>query len=99
MPALNGLAEGKSPVRIFDSLDEAVTGANAVMMLRIQKERISTTPIPDADEYHEKWGLKAMHLDLAEPGCRVLHPGPMNLGVEISPEVTNSSQYFMLLII
>lgn len=92
MPSLDGLADRDIPVRVFDSLDEAVTGANAIMMLRIQKERISTTPIPDADEYHEKWGLSAKHLDLAEPGCRVLHPGPMNLGVEISPEVTDGSQ-------
>lgn len=77
---------------ICGSLDEAVRGANAIMMLRIQKERITGLDIPDADVYHREWGLNADRLDLASEGCFVLHPGPMNRGVEISSEVADSRQ-------
>jgi aspartate carbamoyltransferase catalytic subunit len=85
----DGTTEG---TRVFDSLDEAVRGANAIMMLRIQKERIQGMNIPDAGEYHREWGLDASRLGLAESGCRVLHPGPMNRGVEIASGVADSSQ-------
>mgnify|MGYP001822702536 FL=1 len=76
---------------VFTSLDDAIQGANAIMMLRIQKERISGLHIPDADEYHREWGLTADRLNLAEPGCHVLHPGPMNRGVEIASGVADGS--------
>lgn len=92
LPSLESLAENTAPVKVFDSLDEAVTGANAIMMLRIQKERISDTPIPDAGHYHQTWGLTSARLELAGPGCRVMHPGPMNLDVEISREVATGPQ-------
>ncbi|HET6591357.1 MAG TPA: aspartate carbamoyltransferase catalytic subunit [Xanthomonadales bacterium] len=78
--------------RVFNDLDSAVRGANAIMMLRIQKERISGLHIPDGGEYHREWGLTRERLDSAEPGCVVLHPGPMNRGVEISSEVADSPQ-------
>ena len=77
---------------VFDRLDDAVSGANAIMMLRIQKERISGLDIPDAEEYHREWGLDVRRIGLAEEGCFVLHPGPMNRGVEISSEVADSSR-------
>ncbi len=78
--------------KVFDDLDAAVEGANAIMMLRIQKERISGLDIPDADEYHREWGLNAGRLGLASQGCHVLHPGPMNRGVEIASGVADGSQ-------
>lgn len=78
--------------QVFSDLDSAVRGANAIMMLRIQKERISGLHIPDADQYHREWGLNRERLALAEKGCVVLHPGPMNRGVEISSEVADSPQ-------
>ena len=78
--------------QVFDNLDEAIRGANAIMMLRIQKERISGLHIPEADAYHRQWGLTEERLQLAEPGCFVLHPGPMNRGVEISSGVADSPQ-------
>ena len=77
---------------VYDDLDEAVRGANAIMMLRIQKERISGLDIPDSDEYHREWGLDAGRLGLASEGCFVLHPGPMNRGVEIASAVADSRQ-------
>lgn len=77
---------------VFDRLDDAIRGANAIMMLRIQKERISGLHIPSADEYHREWGLSEERLAMAEPGCFVLHPGPMNRGVEIASAVADSPQ-------
>jgi aspartate carbamoyltransferase catalytic subunit len=77
---------------VYNDLDSAVRGANAIMMLRIQKERISGLDIPDAAQYHREWGLNRERLDLADKDCVVLHPGPMNRGVEISSEVADSPQ-------
>jgi aspartate carbamoyltransferase catalytic subunit len=78
--------------QVYNDLDSAVRGANAIMMLRIQKERISGLDIPDAAQYHREWGLNRERLDLADKNCVVLHPGPMNRGVEISSEVADSPQ-------
>lgn len=89
MPGPNLMAAGGSALSVHDRLDEAVRGANAIMMLRIQKERIQGAEIPEASEYHRQWGLRAEHLTLAEPGCKVLHPGPMNRGVEIASDVAD----------
>jgi len=77
---------------VYDNLDTAINGANAIMMLRIQKERISGLDIPDADEYHREWGLSEERLSLASSGCHVLHPGPMNRGVEIASGVADGGQ-------
>jgi aspartate carbamoyltransferase catalytic subunit len=74
---------------VYNNLDDALRGANAVMMLRIQKERITGLDIPDAEDYHRKWGLSAERLELAGTGCHILHPGPMNRGVEIASEVAD----------
>ncbi|HKJ17707.1 MAG TPA: aspartate carbamoyltransferase catalytic subunit [Xanthomonadales bacterium] len=89
VPPIAELADGNAPVTCHDKLEDAVKGANAIMMLRIQKERIIDVNVPGADEYHHKWGLRQEHLELAAPGCRVLHPGPMNRGVEIASEVAD----------
>lgn len=77
---------------VYGDLDEAIRGANAIMMLRIQKERISGLEIPGDSKYHRQWGLDSERLGLAGEGCFVLHPGPMNRGVEISSEVADSRQ-------
>jgi len=81
--------EGHDAVSVSDSLEHVVKDVNAIMMLRIQKERITGLHIPSADEYHLRWGLRPEHLELASQGCRVLHPGPMNRGVEISSQVAD----------
>jgi aspartate carbamoyltransferase catalytic subunit len=91
LPGPQTLADLGPQITVFECLEEAVQGANAIMMLRIQKERITEMAIPDAAEYHAAWGLKPEHLEKAEPGCRVLHPGPMNRGVEIASEVADGS--------
>lgn len=77
---------------VFSDFDSAIRGANAIMMLRIQKERISGLEIPFVDEYHRDWGLDTRRLAQAEAGCLVMHPGPMNRGVEIATEVADGPQ-------
>jgi aspartate carbamoyltransferase catalytic subunit len=78
--------------RVFTDFDQALDGANVIMMLRIQKERISGLNIPDASDYHRDWGLTRSRLALAAPECRVLHPGPINRGVEIASDVADGPQ-------
>ena len=77
---------------VYDNLDAALDEADVVIMLRIQKERISGLNIPAADEYHRDWGLTAKRLARAAPHCRVLHPGPINRGVEIASDVADGPQ-------
>jgi aspartate carbamoyltransferase catalytic subunit len=79
-------------VRLCTSLDEAVSGANVVMMLRIQKERFGQLQQPDEGAYFEAWGLTAKRLARAAADCVVLHPGPVNRGVEIASEVADGGQ-------
>jgi aspartate carbamoyltransferase catalytic subunit len=76
-------------VRIFGRLDDALRGADVVIMLRIQKERISGLEIPGAADYHREWGLTEDRLALAPAHCRVLHPGPINREVEIATAVAD----------
>ena len=79
-------------VDYFTSLDEAVTGADVVMMLRIQRERFESMAVPDEKTYFETWGLTPGRLELASPACVVLHPGPVNRGIEIASEVADGPQ-------
>jgi aspartate carbamoyltransferase catalytic subunit len=66
------------------------------MMLRIQKERMPTTLIPDDDAYHRAWGLTAARLAKAKPDCIVMHPGPVNRGVELADEVMDGPRSVIL---
>jgi len=78
--------------RVTCDLEEALRGANVVMMLRIQLERQKAGLFPTLREYSQLFGLTAARLKLAEPDCLVLHPGPINRGIEISAEVADSVQ-------
>lgn len=71
------------------SIDEAIAGADAVMMLRVQRERLDEELGDAPGEYLRLYGLTAERLALAAPGAVVLHPGPMNRGVEIADEVAD----------
>src|SRR5690606_7375638 len=70
----------------------AIEGADVVMMLRIQQERLGTALFPTTREYSKIWGLNSARLKLAKPGALVMHPGPMNRGVEISEDVAARQQ-------
>lgn len=73
----------------YDDLAEAARGANVLMGLRIQLERQDAGLFPSVAEYHRFYGLSRDILKLAEPGCIVMHPGPMNRGVEISTDLAD----------
>jgi aspartate carbamoyltransferase catalytic subunit len=84
------------PVEVFSNLNEAVKGVDAVMCLRLQLERQKDGLLPDLREYSRTFGLGARHLELANPDVRVMHPGPMNRGVEISSELADSAGSLVL---
>lgn len=76
-------------VRVTTSIDEAVEGADVVMMLRIQQERMYGHFFPSVREYFSLFGLTRARLNRASPDVIVMHPGPMNRGVEIDSEVAD----------
>ena len=78
-------------------LREAVEGADAVVMLRIQHERIGEPLIPGTREYSKLWGLNEKKAaEWLTPTCAILHPGPINRGVELSPEVADGDRSIIL---
>jgi aspartate carbamoyltransferase catalytic subunit len=74
------------------NLDDALVGADAVMMLRIQQERMNAAYFPTIHEYSRRYGLNQARVNLMNQGAIVMHPGPMNRGVEITSEVADSPQ-------
>lgn len=85
-------AESNGVVELCTTLDDAVTGADVVIMLRIQRERLGQLAAPDTDVYFRNWGLTPERMALADEACLVLHPGPVNRGVEIASEVADGPQ-------
>ena len=83
-------------VRVEYDLKRAVKEADVVMMLRIQKERGGTTYIPSTKEYSFLYGLKKDYVDTAADDVIVMHPGPMNRGVEITDEVADGPSSVIL---
>ncbi|WP_426287092.1 aspartate carbamoyltransferase catalytic subunit [Luteibacter sp. E-22] len=79
-------------VTYHEDFDEAIEGANVIIMLRLQKERMAATDLPDEAAYFERFGLDTRRLALAAKGCLVMHPGPINRGIEIAPEVADGAQ-------
>lgn len=73
-------------------VEEAVRDADVVMVLRLQLERQQRGLFPSAREYSRLWGITRERLDLAKPDALLMHPGPMNRGIEISSEVADSPQ-------
>lgn len=76
---------------VTEDFDAALDGANVVIMLRIQKERMAAALLPADADYFAHYGLDARRLALAEPDCMVLHPGPINRGVEIAGDVADGA--------
>ncbi len=76
-------------IEAFSDFDAALEGADVVMMLRLQNERMSGAFIPSTREYHLRYGLTAERLKRAQPDALVMHPGPMNRGIEITSEVAD----------
>lgn len=84
-------------VRIFHDLDEALEGCDAVMALRMQKERMDGGLIPSDREYAALYGLNHDRLERAAPDCLVMHPGPMNRGVEIDGALADDPERAVIL--
>ncbi|WP_132999102.1 aspartate carbamoyltransferase catalytic subunit [Luteimonas arsenica] len=81
---------------VGNDLDAALDGVDAVFMLRLQRERMEEGLVPSLEGYHRDYGLTAARLRRAAPDAVVLHPGPMNRGVEISDEVADGPQSLVL---
>ncbi len=82
-------------VKVTHRLDEALDGCDVAMALRLQLERQGAGLFPTLREYHERFGLKSEHLD-QYPDLKIMHPGPINRGVELAAEVADSPQAFIL---
>ncbi|MEZ5500590.1 MAG: aspartate carbamoyltransferase catalytic subunit [Steroidobacteraceae bacterium] len=76
----------------FVDFDAGIADADVIMMLRIQKERMAQAQMPDADRYFAEYGLDQRRLALARADAMVMHPQPMNRGIEISSEVADGAQ-------
>jgi len=81
---------------VHNRLEPALEGADIVMMLRIQRERLGATLFPSLREYARIWGLNQKRLSLARPGALVMHPGPLNRGVEIHEDIADGEQSVIL---
>ncbi|MCL5075127.1 MAG: aspartate carbamoyltransferase catalytic subunit [Chloroflexi bacterium] len=79
-------------VRVEHNLDKAIEGADVIMALRLQKERQRGGLLPSLREYIQLYQLTKERVARAKPGALVMHPGPMNEGIEIAPEVAHGSQ-------
>jgi aspartate carbamoyltransferase catalytic subunit len=82
--------------QVFHRMEDAIAGADVVMMLRIQLERQSRVNFPTVREYYDFFALTPERLKLAKKDCLVMHPGPMNRGVEIDSRVADGPQSVIL---
>src|SRR6185295_7688683 len=86
----------ESGLKIEKRFEEAIEGADVVMVLRIQRERQDAAFLPSMREYAVHYGLQSRHLERAAPDAIVMHPGPMNRGVEISSEIVDGGRSLIL---
>lgn len=83
-------------VHVFHDMDEGIADVDVVIMLRLQKERMDTALLPSEHEYFQLYGLTRARLQNASPDAIVMHPGPINRGVEITSEVADGPQSVIL---
>ena len=83
-------------VLVFDDIDKGVADADVIIGLRIQNERIGSPLLPSTSEYFKMYGITEARVKLAKPNALVMHPGPMNRGVEIASSVADGSQSVIL---
>src|SRR5438552_4689606 len=83
-------------VRLERRIEDAIVGADVVMILRIQRERQTDAFFPSMREYAVHYGLHCDHLTLAAPDAIVMHPGPINRGIEISSEIADGGRSLIL---
>jgi aspartate carbamoyltransferase catalytic subunit len=83
---------GERRFTVTSSIDDALRDADVVMALRIQKERMAAGLLPSLHEYTQRFGLTSARLAAAAEDCLVMHPGPMNEGVEIAADVASGAR-------
>lgn len=83
-------------VEVFHNMEEGLKGVDVLIMLRIQMERQGKGFFPSTDEYSRNWGLTPARLSLAEDNAIVMHPGPMNRGIEIVSEIADGPRSVIL---
>ncbi len=83
-------------VQVHYNLETGIRGADVVIMLRLQNERMSGALLPSAQEYFKSFGLTPEKLQVAKPDAIVMHPGPINRGVEIDSAVVDGKQSVIL---
>jgi aspartate carbamoyltransferase catalytic subunit len=88
--------ESEGSLSVCDRVEDAIEGADVVMMLRIQRERMTDAFFPSLKEYSVRYGLTLSRLGLASDDCIVMHPGPINRGIEISSEVADGARSLIL---
>ena len=76
-------------VEVFHDMESGIADCDIVMMLRLQSERMHGSFVPSMREYFHFWGLDYRKLERAKPDALIMHPGPMNRGVEIDSEVAD----------
>lgn len=86
----------KLGVQVFHDMKAGLKGVDVVMMLRLQNERMNGAMLPSAQEYFKTYGLTQEKLEFAKPDAIVMHPGPMNRGVEIDSAVADGNQSVIL---
>ena len=93
-----GLGAGAMPRRLFLhwNLEPALQDADFVMTLRLQKERMTSHLLPSLREYHQRFGITGDRLQLCRPDVKVLHPGPVNRGVEISSDLMDDPDFSLI---
>ncbi len=79
-------------VEVFTDMRQGLKGADIIIMLRLQRERMNGSFVPSVKEYFRYWGLDQEKLALAQPDALVMHPGPMNRGVEIASTIADHSR-------
>jgi len=95
-PTLMPAQVDKLPVRVSYSLDEVIEKVDVVNMLRIQFERLGGNPFPSIREYSRYFGLTVERMKRAKPDILVMHPGPINRGLEIESEVADGKNSVIL---
>ncbi|MGB7450076.1 MAG: hypothetical protein WA892_13245, partial [Ornithinimicrobium sp.] len=92
-------ANAKLPKRnlfIHWDIEPAIKDADFVMTLRLQKERMTAHLLPSLREYHQRYGITRDRLKLAAPDVKILHPGPVNRGVEISSDLMDDPEFSLI---
>ena len=91
-----GFEEYAPDVKLFTDMDEGVKDCDVIIALRIQNERIDSPALSSQQEFYKLFGLNDERLALAKPDAIVMHPGPMNRGVEIDSNIADGPQSVIL---